>query len=124
VQFWFISFHRVKILQSHLRMFGSMNETLRGRFSSDEEVTGAVQNCERRKQKIFFLVIKSCETLESLSWNWEGLRSKEIISFISVYLNKCPFFEKSLYFLNYPRSKLDDDSENVIDRLFTSVHYF
>jgi hypothetical protein len=36
-------------------MFGQMKEALRGRrFSSDEEVTGAVQNWLKTQQKTFF----------------------------------------------------------------------
>jgi hypothetical protein len=34
-------------------MFGPMKEALRGRFSSDEEAIGAVQNCLRTQPKIF-----------------------------------------------------------------------
>jgi hypothetical protein len=36
-------------------MFGSMKEAVRGRFSSDEEVTGAVQNwLKTQPKKLFF----------------------------------------------------------------------
>jgi hypothetical protein len=54
VQFGFISLQRVKSLtDSHI--FGPMKEALRGRrFSSDEEVIGAVQNWLKMKQRNFF----------------------------------------------------------------------
>jgi hypothetical protein len=48
-------------------MFGPMKSALRGRrFSSDEEVIGAVQNWLKTQPKNFFFLteLKSCETLE------------------------------------------------------------
>jgi hypothetical protein len=50
-------------------MFGPMKEALRGRrFSSDEVVTGAVQNWLKTRPKNFFLTeLKNCETLEPVS---------------------------------------------------------
>jgi hypothetical protein len=41
-------------------MFGPMKEALRGRrFSSDEEVSGAVQNWQNTQQKLFSDGIKN-----------------------------------------------------------------
>jgi hypothetical protein len=48
--------------------FGPVKEALRRRFSSDEQVIGAVQNwLKTQPKKIFFLAeLKSYETLEPL----------------------------------------------------------
>jgi hypothetical protein len=54
MRFGFISFQRVKPL-TEFYMFGSMKEALRGRrFSSDEEVIGAVQNWLKTQPKTLF----------------------------------------------------------------------
>jgi hypothetical protein len=50
-------------------MFGPMKEALRGRrFSSDEEIIGAVQNWLKTQPKNFFPdgIKKTCERLEPL----------------------------------------------------------
>jgi hypothetical protein len=48
-------------------MFGPVIEAVRGRFSSDVEVIGAVQNWLKIEPKNFFLAeLKSFETLEPL----------------------------------------------------------
>jgi hypothetical protein len=48
-------------------MFGPMKKALRGRrFSSDEEVMGAVQNWLKTLTKKFLTELKNCETLESV----------------------------------------------------------
>jgi hypothetical protein len=44
---------------------GPMKEALSGRFSSDEKVSGVVQNWLKTQPKNFFLTeLKTCETLE------------------------------------------------------------
>jgi hypothetical protein len=73
-------------------MFGPMKEALRGRrFSSDEEVIGATQNCLKTRPKNFFSdgikkrkkkLVKHCTgALKS-----RGITLKSDISFVSVYL--------------------------------------
>jgi hypothetical protein len=73
---------------SDFHMFGPMKEALRGRrFSSDEEVIGAVQNWLKTQPKISF-----CDGFKELVKRWNRtLKSKEItlksvISFMYVYL--------------------------------------
>jgi len=72
-------------------MFGPMKEALRERFSSDEEVTGAVQNWLKTQPQNF-----SSDGIKNL-WNSgtgalksRGITLKINISFVSVYL-KCVF---------------------------------
>jgi hypothetical protein len=64
-------------------MFGPMKDALRGRrFSSDEEVTGEVQNWLQTQPKLFFLTGNAGNgALKS-----RGITLKSDISFVSVYL--------------------------------------
>jgi hypothetical protein len=73
-----------------------------------------VQNWLKTRPEAFFLteLKKTCETLEQVGWSrgdggvgWDGRLHLKVIlvSFLYIY-NKCAFFfQKTHYFLTYPR---------------------
>jgi hypothetical protein len=69
-------------------MFVRMKDALRGRrFSSDEEVIGAVQNWLKTQTKDFFLTeLKNLCKAGTGALKSRGITLKNDISFISVYL--------------------------------------
>jgi hypothetical protein len=69
-------------------MFDPMKEALRGRrFSSNEEVIGAVQNWLKTQPKIFFLTeLKNLGNSGTGALKSRGITLKSNISFVSVYL--------------------------------------
>jgi hypothetical protein len=70
-------------------MFGPMKEAVRGRrFSSDEEVIGAVQKSVKDATKYFFFFdgIKNLLNAGTCAVKSNGITLKSNISFVSVYL--------------------------------------
>jgi hypothetical protein len=70
-------------------MFGPMKEALSGRrFSSYEEVIGAVQNWLKSEPKSFYLEgIKNLRNAGTGALKSSGITLKSDISFVYVYLN-------------------------------------